>query len=190
MPVVAPPTKAYGDISSKFLVINFAIDGVRALEDINSALDANLSVRIGINTGGPIIAGVLGIDKPLFDIIGDPINISSRLQSTDIPNEIQISQATYDLVKDKPFDIEKRGEIFLKGKGNQLTYLVHPTAPEDPNDVIRTGSVFRLPKFPSSARLNVQIVNQQIEPSHLADQVIDEENNSIMTANTQNSEKA
>ncbi|KAK8889250.1 hypothetical protein M9Y10_033996 [Tritrichomonas musculus] len=173
-------------------MINFAIDGVRALEDINASLDANLSVRIGINTGGPIIAGVLGIDKPLFDIIGDPINISSRLQSTDIPNEIQISQATYDLVKDKSFDIEKRGEIFLKGKGNQLTYLVHPTQVEEPNDYFRSGSVFRLPRFPSTARLNPQVSNQSIAPSSIMVPEDDERTqNSIMIGsanNTQNTQ--
>lgn len=82
-------------------MLNYAIDGVRPLDDINHQLDANLSVRIGINTGGPIIAGVLGTDKPFFDIIGDAINVSFRLQSTDIPNNIQISQPTYDLVKNK-----------------------------------------------------------------------------------------
>ncbi|EAY14858.1 Adenylate and Guanylate cyclase catalytic domain containing protein [Trichomonas vaginalis G3] len=107
-------------------MINFAIGCLHGLEEANEILEASLSVRIGINTGGPIIAGVLGIDKPLFDIIGDPINVASRLQSTDIPNMIQISQATYDLIKDKGFNVAERGKIFLKGKGEQMAYIITP----------------------------------------------------------------
>lgn len=107
----------------------FGLDCLQALEDANVKLTAMLNVRIGINTGGPLIAGVLGTDKPTFDIIGDPINISSRLQSTDIPGKIQISQNTYDLINGLDFMIEERGEVFLKGKGKQLAYLVSSTRP-------------------------------------------------------------
>ena len=108
-------------------MIQFAIQALAAIDYLNEQLNADLQVRIGINTNGPLIAGVLGTDRPLFDIIGDPINVASRLQTTDVPGLIQISQATYDLVAgESMFRIEERGEIFLKGKGNQLTYLVYP----------------------------------------------------------------
>jgi class 3 adenylate cyclase len=102
----------------------FALDCLQVLEEVNVKLDANLSVRIGINTGGPIIAGVLGTDKPVFDIIGDPINIAARLQSTSIPNRIQVSEETYELLKGGDIAIEPRGEIFLKGKGRRPTFIV------------------------------------------------------------------
>ena len=107
--------------------IRFCVEGLQALEEVNSILNASLQVRIGVNTNGPIIAGVLGKDKPVFDIIGDPINVASRLQSTCIPNTVQISQMTYDLVSDLNFIIEYRGEIELKGKGKKKTYLVSST---------------------------------------------------------------
>ncbi|KAH0794780.1 Adenylate and Guanylate cyclase catalytic domain containing protein [Histomonas meleagridis] len=107
-------------------VVKFALDCLNVIEELNDQLDANLQVRVGINTGGPLIAGVLGTDKPLFDIIGDPINVAARLQSTDIPGLVQISQGTYDLVCNEDLDIEQRGKIELKGKGLQMTYLVHP----------------------------------------------------------------
>ncbi|KAH0794384.1 Adenylate and Guanylate cyclase catalytic domain containing protein [Histomonas meleagridis] len=107
-------------------VIKFALDCLNVIEDLNDQLDASLQVRVGINTGGPLIAGVLGTDKPLFDIIGDPINVAARLQSTDIPGLVQISQGTYELVCNEDLDIEQRGKIELKGKGLQMTYLVHP----------------------------------------------------------------
>jgi len=107
-------------------IVRFALECLQKLDDVNLKLNASLSVRIGVNTGGPIIAGVLGTDKPVFDIIGDPINIASRLQSTCIPSHIQISQSTYDLIQNLDFNIEQRGEIFLKGKGKSMAYLVKP----------------------------------------------------------------
>jgi len=107
-------------------IIKFGIEALQQLEELNLKLNANLSIRIGVNSGGPLIAGVLGTDKPVFDIIGDTINVASRLQSTDIAGKIQISQATFDLINGMDFYVEQRGEIFLKGKGKTQTYLVSP----------------------------------------------------------------
>jgi class 3 adenylate cyclase len=106
--------------------LQFELDCLEAIEDLNEQLNASLQVRIGTNTDGPLIAGVLGTDKPLFDIIGDPINVAARLQTSDIPGLIQISQATYDKVAGGPYRIELRGFVELKGKGKQQTYLVYP----------------------------------------------------------------
>ncbi|EAY20872.1 Adenylate and Guanylate cyclase catalytic domain containing protein [Trichomonas vaginalis G3] len=107
--------------------ITFGLRVLDAIEELNEQLNASLMVRIGVNSGGPIIAGVLGTDKPLFDIIGDTINVAARLQSTDIPGNVQISKGTYEIVAGEgKFHIEERGEIYLKGKGNQMTYLVSP----------------------------------------------------------------
>jgi len=105
-------------------IIKFGLDCISELEEINMKLNSSLSVRIGVNSGGPIICGVLGLDKPLFDIIGDPINVASRLESTCVPGKIQIPQTTYDLISNYDFCIEKRGEVFLKGKGNSMAYFV------------------------------------------------------------------
>lgn len=108
-------------------IVRFGLDCLQELDEVNLRMNANLAVRIGVNSGGPILAGVLGTDKPVFDIIGDPINVASRLQSTDIPGHIQIPQSTYDLISGLDFGIEKRGEVFLKGKGQTMAYLVSPT---------------------------------------------------------------
>jgi len=125
-------------------VVHFGLDVLSAFDDINTQLDSSLQVRIGINTDGPLIGGVLGTDKPVFDIIGDPINVASRLQSTGIPNTVQISQGTYDLIQNMNFNIESRGEIELKGKGKKNAYIVRPF----------TGNSFMLSEF-SSPSLNV-----------------------------------
>lgn len=107
-------------------LVRFGLDALQIVDDTNIRLNINLSIRIGMNSGGPLIAGVLGTDKPVFDIIGDPINIASRLQSTDIPGRIQISQSVYDLINGLDFNIEPRGEIYLKGKGTTNAFLVKP----------------------------------------------------------------
>jgi PAS domain S-box-containing protein len=110
-------------------MIQFTLEALKIIEDVNVKLNSLLSVRIGVNTGGPILAGVLGTDKPAFDIIGDAINIAARLQSTDIPGHVQVSEDTHALIREMPVTIQYRGKIDLKGKGKTKTYLVS-VAPE------------------------------------------------------------
>jgi class 3 adenylate cyclase len=107
-------------------MVRLALDALQVIECTNDRLGAALAIRIGVNSGGPIIAGILGTDRPTFDIIGDPINVAARLQSTDIPGKVQISEGTQALVAGLDFRIEYRGEIELKGKGMKKTFLVEP----------------------------------------------------------------
>jgi PAS domain S-box-containing protein len=102
-------------------VVLYAIECLQCIEDQNTKMDINLSVRIGINTGGPIIAGVLGSDSPAFDIIGDAINIASRLQSTSLPDTVQISQATHDYTVKLNLPLKRRENVMLKGKEVPVT---------------------------------------------------------------------
>lgn len=82
-----------------------------------------LDFRIGINSG-PVIAGVIGKRKFVYDLWGDPVNTASRMESNGMPGRIQITQATYELLKDE-FVCEPRGKITIKGKGEMETwYLV------------------------------------------------------------------
>ena len=64
----------------------------------------------------------------MFDIIGDPINVAARLQTTDVPGKAQIPKSTFDLICDEDFQVEERGEVFLKGKGKTMAYLVSPVS--------------------------------------------------------------
>ena len=73
-----------------------------------------MEIRIGIHTG-PVVAGVIGMDRLAFDIWGDTVNFSSRMESTGAPDSINISDRTYSRIKDF-FACEHRGKILTKEK--------------------------------------------------------------------------
>ncbi|MCB1304673.1 MAG: GAF domain-containing protein, partial [Leptospiraceae bacterium] len=80
-------------------------------------------IRIGIHSG-PVTAGVIGKNKFAYDIWGDTVNVASRMESSGCPGMVNISGATYALVKDL-FDCEYRGKVQAKGKGEMDMYFVH-----------------------------------------------------------------
>jgi adenylate cyclase len=79
-------------------------------------------IRIGINTG-PIVAGIVGSKKFAYDVWGDAVNLASRMESNGEADKINISEATYQLVKDQ-FHCTERGLIDAKGKGEVRMYFV------------------------------------------------------------------
>ena len=90
--------------------------------------DLELELRIGINSG-PVVAGVIGRRKFLYDLWGDAVNTASRMESGGTPSRVQVAQPMYELLKDE-FELEPRGTIAVKGKGEMKTwYLLGARSP-------------------------------------------------------------
>lgn len=103
-------------------IAEMALDMQEAIIDFSNTHNQYLSIRIGINTG-PVVAGVIGIKKFIYDLWGDTVNTASRMESHGKPGSIHVTSTTYHKLQ-KKYVFESRGAIEVKGKGMMTTYLL------------------------------------------------------------------
>jgi class 3 adenylate cyclase len=102
--------------------VSMALDMKAALAQVNREQGTSLEVRIGLNSG-PVVAGVIGKKKFIYDLWGDTVNTASRMESHGVKGTVHLSEATAKLVEGR-FALEERGSITVKGKGEMRTFLV------------------------------------------------------------------
>ena len=112
-------------------IAEMAIAMQHQIRSFNYRAGIDIKIRIGINTG-PVVAGVIGQKKFIYDLWGDAVNIASRMESHGIPGKIQVTESTYHQLKDQ-YHLELRGNMPIKGTGDMNVYFLHHRLPSLPS---------------------------------------------------------
>jgi adenylate cyclase len=107
-------------------VAELALGMVEAVARLNVSTGRDWRIRIGIHTG-PVVAGVIGTRKFVYDVWGDTVNVASRLESSSEPNRIHVSEPVAHTLR-AIFELEPRGTLELKGKGETASYFLRVPA--------------------------------------------------------------
>nr|CAD7601986.1 unnamed protein product [Timema genevievae] len=104
-------------------LVDFALAMRQRLDDVNTHSFNNFHLRVGISCG-PLVGGVIGARKPVFDIWGNTVNEASRMDSTGKMGHIQVPKDTALILEARGYQVQLRGMIEVKGKGEMETYFV------------------------------------------------------------------
>ncbi len=95
---------------------------MNALVEARTRLDLPLELRVGL-ASGPVVGGIIGQRRILFDLWGDTVNIASRMESSGVPGRIQVGPSTRDLLRNS-WSFEEREPVEVKGLGRMTRYLL------------------------------------------------------------------
>ncbi|XP_015596433.1 adenylate cyclase type 8 isoform X2 [Cephus cinctus] len=115
--------KTTDDMEHLCRLVDYAVAMRQRLEDVNVHSFNNFDLRVGISCG-PLVGGVIGARKPVFDIWGNTVNEASRMDSTGVMGKIQVPRDIARFLESRGYQTQKRGLIEVKGKGTMETYFV------------------------------------------------------------------
>ena len=113
------------------MMLRASLDVMQFITKRNITSQLDWKMRIGMHSGN-VVGGIVGVKKYLYDVFGDTINTASRMESNSAPMRVNISEETYQLVKNTDFiksnhiSFEERSPIQVKGKGTMKMYFVSP----------------------------------------------------------------
>jgi adenylate cyclase len=110
--------------NSTVAVAEMALSMLEIVERAGRAVDQKLQLRIGMHSGGPIVAGALGTHKIAYDVWGDAVNTAKRMETYGLPGRVLVSAATRQILGDA-FRFEPGGPLEVKGKGLMETYFLY-----------------------------------------------------------------
>jgi len=108
-------------------IADLALGMQHTISQFHSDQTEPFALRIGICTG-PVVAGVIGTQRFIYDLWGDTVNLASRMQSQGASGEIQVTETTYQRIHRK-YELEERGRIDVKGRGEMMTYWLKGKKP-------------------------------------------------------------
>lgn len=136
-------------------LMEFALEMQRVVNEFNKdLLEFNLILRIGMNIGD-VTAGVIGTSKLYYDIWGDAVNVASRMDSTGLPNRIQVGKDCLPFLQ-ACYEFEPRGSVYVKGKDHMEVFLYTGRRPQ-PGEALQE----------ELERAQLQLADPQVE-SHVA----------------------
>ena len=106
--------------------IEFSLRVLDIVPDLAEATGAEVKLAIGLHVGGPIVAGIMSLSRPNFQIIGPIIDYAHEMMATGIEGQIHISRAVYELIYSLGFNVHERGEITMSGGQVVSTYTITP----------------------------------------------------------------
>ncbi|XP_051162832.1 adenylyl cyclase 78C-like isoform X2 [Leptopilina boulardi] len=115
--------KNMDDMEHLCRLVDYAVAMRSRLEDVNIHSFNNFDLRVGISCG-PLVGGVIGARKPVFDIWGNTVNEASRMDSTGVMGKIQVPSEIARFLESRGYKTKKRGLIEVKGKGTMETHFV------------------------------------------------------------------